>query len=86
MGINESLNTFVFELKNIAKYDTNFAALSNRIESLKIEFEDIYQELINYKETLDLDPTTLQKKQERLNLLKCPFTKTSCSNYSRITC
>ena len=69
MGINESLNTFVFELKNIAKYDTNFAALSNRIESLKIEFEDIYQELIDYKEALDLDPTTLQKKQERLNLL-----------------
>ena len=69
MGINDSLNAFVFELKNIAKYDTNFAALSNRIESLKIEFEDIYQELIDYKEALDLDPATLQQKQERLNLL-----------------
>ncbi len=75
MGINESLNTFVFELKNIAKYDTNFAALSNRIESLKIEFEDIYQELIDYKEALDLDPTTLQKKQERLNLLNALLQK-----------
>jgi len=69
IGVNDSLNTFVAALKNIAKYDTNFKALSDRIESLEIEFEDIYQELLDYKETIDLDPATLRQKQERLNLL-----------------
>ena len=69
IGINDALNTFTSALKNIAKYDVNFSELSNRIESLKIEFDDIYQELLDYKETIDLDPAILQQKQERLNLL-----------------
>jgi len=69
IGINDALNTFTSALKNIAKYDVIFSELSNRIESLKIEFDDIYQELLDYKETIDLDPAILQQKQERLNLL-----------------
>jgi len=69
IGIADLLNNYVASLKTIAKFDTNFYSLAERIESLKIEFDDIYQELINYNEAIDLDPKTLQQKQDRFNIL-----------------
>jgi len=69
IGIADLLNNYVASLKTIAKFDTNFYSLAERIESLKIEFDDIYQELLNYNETIDLDPRALQLKQERFNIL-----------------
>lgn len=69
IGINDLLNTYVTEFRTIAQYDSNFSPLAERIESLKIEFDDIYQELLDYEEKIDLDPKALQLKQERFNLL-----------------
>lgn len=68
-GITDLLSNYVASLKTIAKYDTHFLSIAERIESLKIEFDDIYQELINYNEAIDLDPVAFQKKQERFNIL-----------------
>lgn len=74
-GINDLLNNYLSELRIIAKFDTNFEALTKRIESLKIEFDDIFQELLNYRETINIDPKILQTKQERLNLLNALLQK-----------
>ena len=68
-GITDLLSNYVASLKTIAKYDVHFSTLAERVESLKIEFDDIYQELIDYNEAIDLDPAELQKKQERFNIL-----------------
>jgi len=69
IGIADLLNNYVTSLKTIAKYDMHFLSIAQRIESLKIEFDDIYQELIDYNEAIDLDPAVLQQKQERFNIL-----------------
>jgi DNA repair protein RecN (Recombination protein N) len=69
IGIADLLNSYVASLKTIAKFDANFYSLAVRIESLKIEFDDIYQELLDYREKIDLDPKALQLKQERFNFL-----------------
>jgi len=69
VGLNELLVTYLASLKTIAQYDGNFVQLAERIESLKIEFDDIYQELLDYKETIDLNPNELIEKQERYNVL-----------------
>jgi len=68
-GLNDLLSTYLASLKTISQYDTNFSQLTKRIESLKIEFDDIYQELLDYKETIDLDPNELIEKQERYSIL-----------------
>jgi DNA repair protein RecN (Recombination protein N) len=68
-GLNDLLSTYLTSLKTISQYDTNLSQLTERIESLKIEFDDIYQELLDYKETIDLDPNELIEKKERYNIL-----------------
>ena len=68
-GLVESLQKYKSALESIARFDANFSDLASRIGSLKIEFDDLHREVLNYQEQINLDPQELQIKQERLNLL-----------------
>ena len=69
IGITDSLQKYISALRTIAQYDVLFQSTADRIDSLKIEFDDIQKEILNYQEHSDSDPKELAGKQMRLNIL-----------------
>ncbi len=56
-------------LQTIASYSDNYSAIFNRVESLKIELDDITHELEREEENVEFDPQRLQFVQERLSTI-----------------
>jgi len=69
VGLCEMLQKYKVALESISRYDANFTEHANRINSLKIEFDDLHREVVDYQEQLNHNPQELIVKQERLNLL-----------------
>ncbi|MDD3720931.1 MAG: DNA repair protein RecN [Lutibacter sp.] len=69
IGLQTLLNSFVVNLNRIATYSNEYAALYNRILSVKIEFDDIAGEIEKFNENVDFDPLELQKLNDRLQLI-----------------
>lgn len=69
VGLLEMLRKYKLAFESISRYDANFSEHANRINSLKIEFDDLHSEVLNYQESINLDPQELIVKQDRLNLL-----------------
>lgn len=59
---------------------TDFHALSERLESARIEIADIADTLFDYKESLNMDPGRLEEVEERLNRLYSLETKHHATN------
>ena len=69
IGLQTLLNSFTANLHKIASYSNEYAALYDRILSVKIEFDDISGEIENFNENVDFDPLELQKLNDRLQLI-----------------
>jgi len=59
---------------------TDFHALSERLESARIEIADIADTLFDYKESLNMEPGRLEEVEERLNRLYSLETKHHAAN------
>jgi DNA repair protein RecN (Recombination protein N) len=75
IGLSDNFQKFVLAIKTIAKYDASFEPIADRTDSLKIEFDDIQQEILDYQENIDSDPQELDNKQLRLNVLNALLQK-----------
>lgn len=69
IGLQTLLNSFVTNLNRIASYSNEYAALYDRVLSVKIEFDDIAGEIEKFNENVDFDPLELQKLNDRLQLI-----------------
>lgn len=69
LGIQNSLNKFAANLAKIASYSVDYASLFERISSVKIEFNDIANELDGLLENVEFDPLQLEKLNHRLELI-----------------
>jgi len=69
IGLQTLLNSFAASLHRIAAYSNEYAALYDRVLSVKIEFDDIAGEIENFNENVDFDPLELQKLNDRLQLI-----------------
>jgi DNA repair protein RecN (Recombination protein N) len=69
LGIQSLLNKFVANMSKIASYSADYKQLFERINSVKIEFDDIANELDNMLDTVDFDPSELEKLNHRLELI-----------------
>ncbi len=69
VGLQSSLNRLENKLQNIAPFSKEYEALSNRVTSVKIEFDDIVSELENAAETVDSNPNELEELNDRLQLI-----------------
>jgi DNA repair protein RecN (Recombination protein N) len=69
IGLQTLMNSFVANLNRIASYSNEYAALYDRALSVKIEFDDIAEEIENFNENVDFDPLELQKLNDRLQLI-----------------
>jgi DNA repair protein RecN (Recombination protein N) len=68
-GLQEALQKYKLALETVARYDSNFSEIFERANSLKIEFDDINEAVLDYQERMNLDPQELLTKQNRLNLI-----------------
>lgn len=69
IGIQNLLNSFANNLNKISSYSKDFKELFERINSVKIEFDDIVNEIELQNEQVNFDPDTLDKLNNRLQLI-----------------
>ena len=69
IGIQDLVSKFTSNLEAIASYSTDYDDLFNRINSLKIELDDIISYIENANETVDFNPLELEKINNRLQLI-----------------
>lgn len=68
-GVLSQITQINSQLSNIANFSEIYKALSERINSLKIELEDIANELENENEQVEFNPANVEKYNDRLQLL-----------------
>ena len=69
IGIVDLLNKYGNILSKLSGFSKDFMELANRITSVKIEFDDIAQELENSNESVEYSPQEIEKYNNRLQLL-----------------
>lgn len=69
MGLQNVLYSVAQSLSKIAPFAKEYQELSDRISSLKIEFDDIVHELENENESVEYDPVELERLNDRLQLI-----------------
>ncbi len=69
VGIADLLYKYQGIISKLSEFSKDFSELSERISSLKIEFDDIAKELANSNETLEYSPQEIEKYNNRMQLL-----------------
>ena len=69
IGIQLLLQTLRNSLLKIARYSSEYEGFLKRIESVKIELDDVVEELEKSNENVDFDPLEITNFNERLQLL-----------------
>lgn len=68
-GLQNQLNNLSATFQNISGYSAEYATFYDRIESLKIEFDDIVFELEKANENVDFNPNEIEGFNDRLQLI-----------------
>ncbi|MCG1036368.1 DNA repair protein RecN [Polaribacter sargassicola] len=69
IGIQNLLNTLENRLSKIAAFSKEYQELSERITSVKIEIDDVVNELEDANENVDFNPNEAEEINDRLQLL-----------------
>lgn len=68
-GIQSLLNSFKQKIASISNYSKEYQTIFERVNSLKIEFDDIAYEIENYNENVDFNEEKLEYLNNRLQLI-----------------
>jgi len=69
LGLQSQLHSFTANLNKIAAFSDEYKELFERGNSLKIELDDMLQELERLNEDVDYDPDKIEQLNDRLQLL-----------------
>ncbi len=69
VGVSDQLNTIKVNLSKIESYSGVLKELSDRIQSIYIELDDVYLSLQNELDKLEADPEQLEQLSKRIELL-----------------
>ncbi len=69
VGLSDALLKYANTIQKLSKYGKTYEDLSERISSLKIDFDDIAKELENSNDGVDYSPQEIEKYNDRLQLL-----------------
>src|SRR5690606_8470017 len=69
MGILPSLTELKSSFNRLGNFGKSYKDLSDRIESVLIELDDLYNEVQSLEENLEADPAELEKVNEKLQLI-----------------
>ncbi len=68
-SVASSLNSIKNEFQSIASYSKDYEQLFQRLESARIELNDIHYEVDSINEKMEFDPTRAEQVNERLSLV-----------------
>ena len=68
-GIINAINLVTSTINSIGNYSKNYQLLNERLQSVKIELDDIAQEIENENEQVEYNPLAIEKANDRLQLL-----------------
>ena len=83
-SLDTRLRTAGRELDRLVKYFPEFESLAERLESARIELDDILSELDRTNDAFDADGSRLEAVQERVSLLQGLLTKHHCATVSEL--
>jgi len=69
LSVNSSLNSVKSEFQSIASYSKEYESLFQRLESARIELNDIHDEVDRINENMEFDPARAEQVNERLSLI-----------------
>jgi DNA repair protein RecN (Recombination protein N) len=69
MTAGQLLQEVTHELKSISSYNQDFAQLHDRLESARIELEDLAREIEQHQQNIILDEERIREITDRLNLI-----------------
>lgn len=69
IGVQNLLYSLESSLQRISEYSKNYKEITNRVTSLKLEFDDIISELENANEEVDFNPNEVEELNDRLQLI-----------------
>lgn len=84
VGVSDLLNTIKTSISKVAQYSGALKELSDRIQSVSIELEDIHDSLQNELEGLDADPVQLEELSQRLQIIHNLQTKHAVSSIEEL--
>ncbi len=74
-GILDQLRHLQNRFHSISSYSKNYGTLKDRISSIVIELEDVYQEVVHEMDAIEPDPERLNQINDILNLLENLYRK-----------
>lgn len=69
IGLLPSLNELKSSFHRLSSFGKTYNDLSNRIESVLIELDDVYNEILSVEENLEANPAELEKVNQKLQLI-----------------
>lgn len=69
MGVLPSLNEIKSNFNRLSGFGKTYKNLSDRIDSVLIELDDVFNETLSLEESLEADPVELEKVNEKLQLI-----------------
>ena len=84
IGVSDQLNTIKNNILKIESYSSPLKELSQRIQSIYIELDDVGETLRDELEKLEADPEQLEKTSQRLQLLNNLLVKHSVSEIDEL--
>ncbi len=83
-GLKTNLNALKNTINRIASYSKDYESLAQRITSLDIELDDIFNELEIADETIDISPQEIETFDDRLKLIHTIQKKHSVASISEL--
>ena len=83
-SVRDSLQQARKALEHAARYLPGMSALAERIDSSRIELDDIFSEVEQAAERIDTSPQRLEQVEQRLSLLYRLMTKNGCSSVEEL--
>ncbi len=84
IGVANLLQRYATIIEKLSRFSKEFESLSERINSVKIEFDDIVYELENNNELISYSPQEIEKYNERLQLLYDLLKKHQAANIDEL--
>ncbi len=84
VGLKNLLYNFKTAIQNIANYSNNYQDLANRIDSIRIEFDDIAGEIESENEGINYNPIEIEKLNDRLQLIYNLLKKHSAEDIEKL--
>ena len=83
-GLTQSLREVERQLQRAGKFVPGASGLSGRVESARIELDDIFSEVSSLDSSVNLSPERLQQVEDRMSLLYSLLKKHSCSDIGEL--